>query len=662
MSITVAKTAGFCFGVNRAIELVLDLVDSGEKVYTLGPIIHNPQMVEQLRQKGVETANEPEDVPKGATLVIRSHGVPLEIIERIEKCGVKYVDATCPFVSKIHKIVQEAGERGDTVLIAGDRTHPEVLGIQGHCKSKSYVFKDPDEIEQITEKNPEIMQKNVIIVSQTTFSTEIWQSCYKKIIEKGFSNAKIFATICNATAERQCEAVNLSKQSDLMIIIGGRESSNTAKLRDVCSPYCKTYLIETADELPKSEIVKAKNIGITAGASTPDSIIKEVLRIMSENVNKELNENFEEMLEESFKNSNTDGKVVVGTVERIAASEVYVDVGRKQFGIVELKELTDNPNLKPEDVVKVGDKLDLVILRTNDQEGTMYLSKRLADIPKVWDEVRDALENDTTLEGVVTKVVKGGLTVSYKGLRVFVPRSMASISRDADLESLVKTVVKFKVKEVNDEKRNIIGSIRDVLSAEKKEVEDKFWAQVEVGQNYTGVVKSITNYGAFVDLGGVDGMIHISQLSWERIKNPSEIVKVGETVNVYIRELNEEKKKISLGYKDPNANPWEILKRDFPIGSVVEGQVMNITPFGAFVRILPSIDGLVHISQLADMRVEKPEDVVKVGETVKAILTDVDFEKKRVSLSIREYLKQEAGETAEEEAPAAEEAPAEDAE
>ncbi|MDR1563420.1 MAG: bifunctional 4-hydroxy-3-methylbut-2-enyl diphosphate reductase/30S ribosomal protein S1 [Oscillospiraceae bacterium] len=640
-----AKSAGFCFGVNRAVEIVLDLLKKGEAVYTLGPIIHNPQMVEDLRRRGAEIAEDPEDVPKGAVLVIRSHGVPESVIERLEALGVRYIDATCPFVSKIHRIVKIASTNGETVLIAGDKTHPEVLGIRGHCKGSSLVFKDEDDLQEIFDSNPQFFNEKLTIVAQTTYSTKIWQNCYEKIIEKGFSNATFFDTICNATAERQREAVNLSQSSDLMIIIGGRSSSNTAKLRDVCAPYCKTCLIETALELPQDILNGVKKVGITAGASTPAGIIKEVLTTMSENINKELDENFEELLEESFKNANTNGKVVLGTVERIASGEAYVDVGRKQFGIIRLSDLTDDPNLSVEDVVKVGDKIDLVILKTNDQDGIMYLSKKLADIPKAWASVRSALETDDVLEGIVTKVVKGGLTISFNNLRVFVPRSMASIERDADLEALVKKTVKFKIKEINDEKRSIIGSIREVLSIERKEKEEKFWSQAEVGQAYAGIVKSLTSYGAFVDIGGVDGMIHISELSWERIKTPSEIVKVGDVVNVYIKNLDLEKKKISLGYKDPDANPWGKLEKEFPIGSVVEGKVVNLAPFGAFVNILPSIDGLVHISQIADKHIEKPQDILKVGQIVRAILTDVNLEKRRVSLSIRELLKQESDES-----------------
>ncbi|MBQ6569928.1 MAG: bifunctional 4-hydroxy-3-methylbut-2-enyl diphosphate reductase/30S ribosomal protein S1 [Clostridia bacterium] len=640
--ITVAKTAGFCFGVNRAIEIIEDLLSKGEKVFTLGPIIHNPQMVENLRERGVSIANDIGDVTGDAVLVIRSHGVDLKTIEQIENAGIRYVDATCPFVSKIHKIVDKASKNGEIVLIAGNKDHPEVLGIKGHCSGESYVFKDEDELRALAEKHPEITDKKVTVVSQTTHSKILLQNCYDNFLKKVFTNSTFFDTICLATAERQDEAIRLSQKSDLMIIIGGKQSSNTAKLRDVCIRNCPTYLVETADELPLDRIKGAQHIGVTAGASTPAYIIKEVLTTMAETINSNLDENFAEMLEESFKNANTNGKVVKGTVMRTTATEVYVDVGRKQFGLIELSDLTDDPAAKPDDIVKVGDELDLVILRTNDQEGLIYLSKKLAEIPKAWNELRAALADGTILEAPVTRVNNGGLNLSYKGVRVFVPRSHASLSRGDNLDELEKKTVRFKVIEINDEKKSIIGSVRNVLSDEKKALEDAFWASAEVGKHYTGTVKSLTSYGAFVDIGGVDGMIHISQLSWARIKAPSDVVSVGDTVDVYIKSLDPEKKKISLGYKDPDGNPWELLKNNYPIGTVVEGKVVNLTTFGAFVNILPSIDGLVHISQIALERIEKPADVLKVGETIKAVLTDVDFEKRRVSLSIRKLLEEEA--------------------
>ncbi len=648
MKITVAETAGFCFGVNRAIQMILELLDAGKKVCTLGPIIHNPQMVAQLEERGVRTISHPDEVPPGYILVIRSHGIPMDIWEKIQAQHISYSDATCPFVAKIHRIVKKASEEGKVVFIAGDPSHPEVQGIQGHCQGESYVFRNQEELENISKNLSLRPEKGLCVVAQTTFSVSEWENCLK-IVKRVYTNASIFDTICNATSERQAEAVTLSQNSDLMLIIGGRQSSNTAKLRDVCKQNCETFLIETADEVPAQKIAQANRIGVTAGASTPASIIKEVLETMTEILeNKEVeNESasFEEMLEESLKNFNTDEKVH-GVVVGIAPNEIYVDVGRKQAGFVPLSELSADPNAKTEDLVKIGDEMDLLIMRTNDQEGTIMLSKRRLDAIKGWEDIVAAHEQEAVVTGVVSEVIKGGVIAVSNGVRVFIPASQATASRGDSLEDLLKKEVKFRIIEVNRNRRRAVGSIRSVLRDEKKKLAEQFWAKAEVGQTYTGVVKSLTSYGAFVDLGGIDGMVHISELSWSRIKHPSEVVNVGDTVEVYIKDLDPEKGKISLGYKKTEDNPWEILKRDYPVGSVVEAKIVGITTFGAFANILPGIDGLIHISQIADRRIDKPQDVLSIGETVKVMITEIDFEKKRISLSIRKLLEQKAEEEA----------------
>lgn len=653
MKITVAETAGFCFGVNRAIQMILELLDAGKKVCTLGPIIHNPQMVAQLEERGVRTISHPDEVPPGYILVIRSHGIPMDIWEKIQAQHISYSDATCPFVAKIHRIVKKASEEGKVVFIAGDPSHPEVQGIQGHCQGESYVFRNQEELENISKNLSLRPEKGLCVVAQTTFSVSEWENCLK-IVKRVYTNPSIFDTICNATSERQAEAIQLSKQSDLMLIIGGKHSSNTAKLRDVCQPNCKTFLIETADELPIQALQQANNIGVTAGASTPASIIKEVLETMTDILenNKDNNEemstdNFEEMLEESLKNFNTDEKVH-GVVVGIAPNEVFVDVGRKQAGFIPASELSADPNAKPEDLVKIGDEMDLLIMRTNDQEGTIMLSKRRLDAIKGWEEIVKACEEETVVTGVVTEVIKGGVIAVTNGIRVFIPASQATASRGEPLEDLLKKEVNFRIIEVNRGRRRAVGSIRSVLKDERKKLAEKFWETAEIGKTYTGVVKSLTSYGAFVDLGGIDGMIHISELSWSRIKHPSEVVNVGETVEVYIKDLDREKGKISLGYKKSEDNPWEILKRDYPVGSVVEAQIVGMTTFGAFARILPGIDGLIHISQIANRRIEKPQDVLSIGETVKVMITDIDFDKKRISLSIRKLLEEQEAEEAKE--------------
>lgn len=620
-------------------------------VTTLGPIIHNPHMVAELAERGVEIADTPNDLSSmDRTLVIRSHGVPQSVIDEIEQKGISYENATCPFVSKIHQIVNDNSREGKVVLIAGDENHPEVQGIVGHCEGEHYIFKNYEDLEKLLKKLENIENISICVVAQTTYDVKEWKNCLK-LLKKVYTNAKIFDTICSATSIRQSEAEELASISDIMVVIGGRQSSNTAKLFSVCKSKCeRTYLIESAIELDDIALIDADIIGITAGASTPARIIKEVFNTMTENIEKTENtaENFAELLEESLKNFNTDEKVH-GVVVGIAPNEVYVDVGRKQAGFIPLAELSNDPNAKAEDLVKIGDELDLLIMRTNDQEGTIMLSKKRLDAIKGWDEIIKANEEDTPVTGFVTDVVKGGVIAVANGVRVFIPASQATATRGEPLENLLKKEVTFKIIEVNKGRRRAVGSIRAILKEERQKLADKFWETAEIGKKYTGTVKSLTSYGAFVDIGGIDGMIHISELSWGRIKHPSEVVKVGDTVEVYIKDLDREKGKISLGYKKTEDNPWEILKRDYPEGTVTEATIVGMTDFGAFANILPGIDGLIHISQISTERIEKPQDVLKIGDKVTVKITKIDFDKKRISLSIRELLEGEKSEEATEE-------------
>ena len=642
MTIRVAKTAGFCFGVKRAVEIVYNMLDEGKRVCTLGPIIHNMEMVNELKERGCNSIDSVEECPEGATVVIRSHGVGKNVYDKLSELGIDYVDATCPFVKKIHRIVKQAGEQNIPVLIAGNKNHPEIQGIMGHCAGDCFTFNSDDELNELIPKIPFEKNNDVFVVAQTTFSKKEWKKCFKTV-KKVYTNAKIFDTICKATSERQEEAEEISSGSDLMIVIGDRHSSNTAKLYDICSRQCgRTFLIETAKELDKNLVSISRSIGVTAGASTPARIIKEVLDTMSEEIKSSETvetESFEAMLEESLKNFNTNERVM-GTVISIAPNEVIVDVGRKQSGFIPADELSNDPTLKPEDVVKVGDEVELLIMKTNDAEGTIMLSKRRVDAQKGWEELKELAETNEVLTGKVASVVKGGVIVVYNDNRVFIPASQATASRDESLEELVGQEVQFRLIEVSQKgrMRRVVGSIRSVLREQRAAQRATFWETCEVGKHYTGVVKSLTSYGAFVDLGGVFGMIHISELSWTHIKNPSEVVAVGDKVEVYVKDINEETKKISLGYKDPDANPWEILRRDYPIDTVVDATIVGLTTFGAFANVIPGIDGLIHISQIANQRIEKPEDVLKVGDKVKAKIIAIDFDKKRVSLSIRALL------------------------
>ena len=627
MNIIKAKTAGFCFGVDRGVKMTYDLLEKGHKVATLGPLIHNDQLVADLEAKGVITAANVDDIPDDYEVVIRCHGVPETIYDKINTRRLVCHDATCPFVSKIHKIAREASEKGAVLLVAGDKNHPEVQGIIGHTRGESYVFGSLDELKAW--QGPEKPEKPVYAVAQTTFQVTKWLEC-SAFLKKSYTNALIFDTICNATWARQQEAEDLSQKCDLMVVIGGHHSSNTQKLVQVAARHTKAVSVETAADLDPEWFKGVQTVGVTAGASTPSPIIEEVLNSMSEEIRDDMS--FEEMIEASMKPI-FGGKVVKGVVTSISQNEIQVDIGTKHTGFVKLSELSDDPSAKAEDLVHVGDELDLVVEKVNDQEGIAYLSKKKLESRKGLEEIGKAFEEGTVLEGTVTESNKGGVVVLVKGVKVFVPRSQATMRRDEDYTKLVKQNVKLVITEFSGHK--IVGSINKVTAEANKAKAEEFWANVEIGKTYHGVVKSLTSYGAFVDIGGVDGLCHISELSWNRIKNPSEVVSVGDEIDVYVKDLDRDNKKVSLGYKKAEDNPWEKLKNEYPIGSVFTAPVVSITKFGAFVRILPGVDGLVHISEISNDRVEKVSDVLSVGDEVTVKLQDVDFDKKRISLSMK---------------------------
>jgi 4-hydroxy-3-methylbut-2-enyl diphosphate reductase len=488
-----------------------------------------------------------------------------------------------------------------------------------------------------------IEQKIVVLVSQTTFNKEIYEKCVnfaKKICTKHV----FFDTICNATSIRQKEAVQLAIECSIMVVVGGNRSSNTAKLRDVCQKYCPTYLIESAEELNLIDLRGHTKIGLTAGASTPARIIKEVQKTMSDFVNVNNSESddisFEEGLEQTLKSVHN-GDRVVGEVIAVGPTEIQVDIGTKHAGYVPLAELTEDPTKQPSDLVQVGDKLDLIVSRVNDVEGTVTLSKKRLDSIAGYEKICEAKETGEVLEGVVTEIVRGGVIAVSHGVKVFIPLSQATLSKNDSVDVLLRKQVQFRIIEITPNRRRSVGSIRSVLKESKKVLQDKFWSEVEVGSVYSGEVKSLTSYGAFVDLGGVDGMVHISELSWNRVKHPSEVLKEGEIVEVYIKEIDGKNRKISLGFRKTEDNPWEILKRTYKSGDHVKGNVVSMTDFGAFANILSGIDGLIHISQISKQHVEKPQDALKVGQEVDVLITDIDYERKRVSLSIRALIEDE---------------------
>ena len=638
MSIRLAKSAGFCFGVNRAVEMVEKQVAQGKTVSTLGPIIHNRHAVKYFEDMGVHVIASPEEAAPDTTVVIRSHGVSQEVYYRLQNRGVEIVDATCPFVKRIHDIVSKACQEGRLPIIIGTRSHPEVDGIAGWCED-CQVFENPEELLTWAKNGEVPADLPICMVSQTTSTETLWKICCE-IAKKQFTNAKIFDTICKATEFRQSEAAELSTICQAMVVVGDTHSSNTGRLAMICREHCgRVALVDNASELDPAFFRGVADVGITAGASTPAWIIKEVNKTMSEILTNDAaqEESFEALLEQSIKTLNT-GDKVIGTVTGIGNTEVQVDLGTKHAGYIPYDEVSTDPSVKPEDILHVGDEIEVFVVRVNDQEGTVQLSKKKLDGMKVWDDMAAYAEEKTTIEGTITEENKGGLVANVKGIRIFIPASQSGIAKGGDMTGMVGKVVKLKVTEVNRARRRVIGSIRAVASEERKAAQEKLWNEIEVGAKFHGVVKSLTSYGAFVDIGGVDGMVHVSELSWNRIKNPAEVVKVGDEIDVYVISFDAEKRKISLGYKTAEMNPWNQFMTNYNVGDVVTAKIVKLMTFGAFAEILPGVDGLIHISQIADRRIGKPEDVLAEGQEVQVKITEVDAEHKRISLSIRALL------------------------
>ena len=635
MRLELARSAGFCYGVRRAVQMAEMAAEEGRPCVMLGPIIHNRDVIAYLESIGVGLVDTPEEVPPGTAVLIRSHGEGRPVHEALARLGRPVIDATCPNVSRIHQIVSRAEEGGRQVLIIGTRTHPEVAAIAGWCR-RPVVLEGVAELSNWLETAPERRDIPLTMVSQTTSTRFIWDSCVEKA-KKECTNLKIFDTICNATCKRQSEAQALAARSDAMVVIGGRESSNTKRLAELCGALCPMVVwIERAAELEPSNLCRKASIGITAGASTPEWIIKEVYDKMSDE-NIEIEESFAEMLEKSIKTLNT-GEKVMGVVTGITPTEIYVDLGTKHAGYIPVSELTDDPTAKVEDLVKIGDEIETYVMRVNDQEGVVTLSKKRLDTVKSWDDIEQAREEHTTVEGVVTEENKGGVVVSIKGVRVFVPASQTGLPRETPMSQLLKQHVRLRITEVNRARRRVVGSIRAVEAEERAAKAAEVWANIEENKRYTGTVKSLTSYGAFVDIGGVDGMVHISELSWSRIKHPSEVVSVGDTVEVYVISFDKEKKKISLGMKDRSQNPWEVFTGKYRPGDVANVRVVKLMTFGAFAEVVPGVDGLIHISQIADHRIDKPGDVLSEGQMVDVKIIDIDYDNKKVSLSIRALL------------------------
>ena len=649
MRVIQAESAGFCYGVERAVTLAEETAREKGGCVMLGSIIHNAHVVRELEELGCRTVSSAEEVRPGDTVIIRSHGERKQVLERLAEIGAVCVNATCPNVLRIQHLVAQADEEGRVPVIIGEEHHPEVLGAAS-WSARSRIFETPEKLLEWLDSDEKNRCLPLTVVAQTTCIRSLWETS-SKILKKECTNAKLFDTICNATQRRQSEAAELAARVDVMVVVGDRKSANTQHLTEICSKRCpQVYQIEGTSELEPNFLKGCSVAGLTAGASTPASIIKEVNETMSEEIknNEAMEESFEEMLEKSFKTLNT-GEKVTGIVTAIGPTEVQVDLGCKQAGYIAIDELSADPNVKPEDVVKVGDEIETYIIRVNDVEGYAMLSKKRLDAVKVWDDIAEACENKTTLEGKVTEENKGGIVVNVKGVRVFVPASQSGQPRGAELSEMIGKTVSLRITEVNRARRRVVGSIRAVQYEARQAAQAEIWNNIEVGKHYNGVVKSMTSYGVFVDIGGVDGMVHISELSWSRIKNPAEVVSVGDPLDVYVISFDPEKRKISLGVKDHSCNPWDKFMETYKVGDVANVRIVKLMAFGAFAEVVPGVDGLIHISQIADRRIEKPGDVLSEGQMVDAKITAIDEEKQKISLSIRALLTPAADEEAEDE-------------
>ena len=671
MEITVAKNAGFCFGVRRAtesLERTIENSSESHRIFTLGALIHNDTYNAMLKDRGVEVTSieHAEELAKSATadspvtLFIRAHGIVKQDEELLAALHEKYphfsyVDCTCPFVKKIHKIAKDHSDEDNVFILLGGKEHPEVVGIMSYFEHEKYVFATADEFWQAAQNGlfVKMNNKTPILATQTTQKLSEWRKA-QKVSKKVCTNALIFDTICSVTDQRQKEAAALAANCDLMIVIGGKESSNTAKLFAVCKENCPhTLRIERADELAVDNLINTSahtRVGIAAGASTPSGVIQEVYNKMSE-----MNENFEAMLAESFKTLNT-GDIVTGTVTYVTDAEIQLDVGAQVTGIIKAEQITDDPSVKLTELYKKGDQIEGRVGRVSDIEGIAELSKKAVDSARNWQKIVAANEEGAVVTGKVVEVIKGGVNVLVGATKVFVPASQTGVAKDGDLAVLKGQEVSLKVIEIKGNRA--IGSIRVVQRELRRANEAAFWENIEEGKVYTGTVKSMTAYGAFVDLGGVDGMVHKTELSWKPIASPAAVVSVGDEITVFVKSFDAEKKRISLGYKTDDTNPWYLFTSKYAVGDVASVKIVSLMPFGAFAEIADGVDGLIHISQIAQQKIGKPADVLEVGQVVDAKIIAIDEEKQKISLSIRALLDeaQAAAEAMPEEAAEAQEA------
>ncbi|MBQ9848330.1 MAG: bifunctional 4-hydroxy-3-methylbut-2-enyl diphosphate reductase/30S ribosomal protein S1 [Clostridia bacterium] len=649
--IKISEYSGFCFGVKRAVDMINQYIDnSNRRIYCLGELIHNRLFTQTLRERGV-CFIEPDQInelPSDALLFVRTHGTTKQLLDKLKEKGIEYIDATCPYVSKIHSIVA-AQPKETEIIVIGDENHPEVEGIMSWANGEKRVYADKAAIDAdhgVGFKS----EKACILAVQTTYSGAEWLRCRERIKEL-YPNVTVFETICSVTENRQKKTKELAAQSDLTVVVGGRNSSNTAKLFAVASGECpNSFMIESALELDSfaESIRSAKKIAIAAGASTPSGIIQEVYNKMADIAREELS--FAEMLEQSFKTLNT-GERVTGIVSAVNPAEVKVDLGTKHTGILPYDEITAESGVDLNDLFKVGDEVEVICGKFSDSDGTVLLSKKKIDQHKYWEGIKAAAESGELLSGNVKEIIKNekgyaGVIVLYGPNKVFIPASQTGVPKGEELESLKGQNVSFKIIDINEQRKRAVGSIKASNRITRKAAEEEFFATAQEGDKFEGKVRALMSYGAFISLGAVDGMLHITELSWGRLKKPSDVLKEGDTINVYIKAIDKEKKRISLGYKTPENDPWTIFANNYKIGDVVDATVVSLMPFGAFAEIFPGFDGLIHISQISEKPIANPASVLKVGDKVTVKITAADFERRRLSLSIKALLEDNGAEEA----------------
>jgi (E)-4-hydroxy-3-methyl-but-2-enyl pyrophosphate reductase len=644
-----APHSGFCFGVKQAIEKAEEaaIQCEGKPIHSRGSLIHNKNVTEQLRLKGIDVIETLDQAKENETVIVRSHGEPKSFYEEAGTLNLSIVDATCPYVKRIHDHVQRAHQLGKQVVIVGDRNHPEVIGVNGWCENSAIVVANADEAETVK-------GENLFVVAQTTIQKETLDEV-TRVFEKNGVAAEIENTICKATTERQKGCEETAKQVDLMLIVGDHTSSNTKKLFEIAQKYCpETYFVENINDLPLKKIQKYNKIGVAAGASTPESAIEEVISKMSDKItdNNELSMNdFMDYIEKSIRLPRG-GEMVTGTIHQVTDREIIVNLGCKKDGIIPKEEIKMEPDQKLTDLFHVGDEIHAKVIKTDDGDGSILLSRKKLEAVEHWDEINNAYENRTLIDVNVLRQVNGGVIAAYKEVQGFIPLSQLSDKFVEDSAEFVGRTLSVRVSRVDQRRGKAVFSRKAHLQEEKQKLMEEIWNTIEVGDIVEGAVMRFTDYGAFVDIGGIDGLLHISEISWGKLKHPQEVLKIGQTIQVKVLSMNSEKGKISLGLKQTQPEPWAVIDDKYQVGDVVEGKVVQIKEYGCFVELEPGLDGLVHISEVNHKRIGNINDEFSVGDTVKAKILEIDKENKRISLSIKETIEPPIFE--EEVAPAAE--------